>query len=105
MRVHDRQATYQFLPTSPSAPGAVRRTATPRVKTALIATGALVACASLAAACGVVPGISGGSGDDTVTVMTWAPQNTSATNKPGMPAMASAYAAGSTRTAASTDTS
>jgi len=79
-------------PTSPSAPGAVRRTATPRVKTALIAAGALVACASLAAACGVVPGISGGSGDDTVTVMTWAPQNTSATNKPGMPAMASAYA-------------
>ncbi|MED7821258.1 ABC transporter substrate-binding protein [Streptomyces chiangmaiensis] len=79
-------------PTGPSVQGAVRRKATPRVKTALIAAGALVACASLAAACGVVPGISGGSGDDTVTVMTWAPQDTSATNKPGMPAMASAYA-------------
>ncbi|WP_217206638.1 ABC transporter substrate-binding protein [Streptomyces sp. AC550_RSS872] len=53
---------------------------------------ALVACASLAAGCGVVPGTTGGSGDDTITVMTWAPENTKATNKPGMPALAQAYA-------------
>lgn len=53
---------------------------------------ALVACASLAAGCGVIPGTTGGSGDDTITVMTWAPENTKATNKPGMPAFAQAYA-------------
>jgi ABC-type branched-subunit amino acid transport system substrate-binding protein len=53
---------------------------------------ALVACASLAVGCGVVPGTAGGSGDDTITVMTWAPENTKATNKPGMPAFAQAYA-------------
>ncbi len=33
----------------------------------------------------------GGSGDDTITVMTWAPENTGATNKPGMLAFAEAY--------------
>ncbi|MFJ8633971.1 ABC transporter substrate-binding protein [Streptomyces sp. NPDC093568] len=56
------------------------------------AAAALVACASLAVGCGVIPGATGGSGDDTITVMTWAPQNTKATNKPGMPAFAQAYA-------------
>ncbi|MDF3300504.1 ABC transporter substrate-binding protein [Streptomyces tropicalis] len=59
---------------------------------ALLSAGAAAACASLAAACGVVPGATGASGDDAVTVMTWAPENTGATNKPGMPAMARAYA-------------
>ncbi|WP_030941008.1 ABC transporter substrate-binding protein [Streptomyces sp. NRRL S-646] len=54
--------------------------------------GALVVCASLAAGCGVIPGTTGGSGDDPITVMTWAPSDTSATNKPGMPAFAQAYA-------------
>ncbi|MDN0194084.1 ABC transporter substrate-binding protein [Streptomyces sp. S.PNR 29] len=54
--------------------------------------GALVACGALAAGCGVVPGTTGGSGDDPITVMTWAPQDTGATNKPGMPAFARAYA-------------
>ncbi|WP_210588926.1 ABC transporter substrate-binding protein [Streptomyces sp. GESEQ-35] len=53
---------------------------------------ALVACASLAVGCGVVPGVSGGAGDNPITVMTWAPSETSATNKPGMPALALAYA-------------
>ncbi|WP_405584284.1 ABC transporter substrate-binding protein [Streptomyces sp. NBC_01092] len=53
---------------------------------------ALVACASLAVGCGVIPGTTGGSGDDTITVMTWAPDGTKATNKPGMPAFAQAYA-------------
>ncbi|GGX46608.1 lipoprotein [Streptomyces fructofermentans] len=46
----------------------------------------------MAAGCGVVPGTTGGSGDGTITVMTWAPEKTRATNKPGMPAMARAYA-------------
>ncbi len=61
-------------------------------RTGVLSAGALAACASLAAGCGVVPGISGGSGDAPITVMTWAPEETSATNKPGMPAMAEAYA-------------
>ncbi|GGS50959.1 ABC transporter substrate-binding protein [Streptomyces cinerochromogenes] len=62
------------------------------VRAAVLTTGALALCASLTAACGVVPGATGGSGDDPVKVMTWAPQDTDATNKPGMPAMARAYA-------------
>ncbi|MEU9217764.1 ABC transporter substrate-binding protein [Streptomyces sp. NPDC048376] len=62
-------------------------------RTGALAAGALVACASLAVGCGVVPGATGGSGDDgPITVMTWAPQDTGATNKPGMPALAQAYA-------------
>lgn len=63
-----------------------------RTGRALLPAGALVACASLVAGCGIVPGATGGSGDDLVTVMTWAPEKTGATNKPGMPAMAKAYA-------------
>ncbi|MFD9390368.1 ABC transporter substrate-binding protein [Streptomyces sp. NPDC060000] len=62
------------------------------VRASALAAGALTACASLAVGCGVVPGVSGGSGDDPIVVMTWAPEETSATNKPGMPAFASAYA-------------
>ena len=58
----------------------------------MLSAGALVACASIAVGCGVIPGATGGSGDDPITVMTWAPENTAATNKPGMPAMAKAYA-------------
>ncbi|GGL57307.1 lipoprotein [Streptomyces anthocyanicus] len=61
-------------------------------RTGVLSAGALVACAALAAGCGVVPGATGGSGDDPITVMTWAPQDTGATNKPGMPALARAYA-------------
>ncbi|MGW2044988.1 ABC transporter substrate-binding protein [Streptomyces sp. NPDC001858] len=57
-----------------------------------LAAGALAACASLAVGCGVVPGTTGDSGDDPIVVMTWAPEGTSATNKPGMPAFALAYA-------------
>jgi ABC-type branched-subunit amino acid transport system substrate-binding protein len=57
-----------------------------------LSLGATALCASLTAGCGVVPGATGGSGDDPVKVMTWAPQDTDATNKPGMPAMALAYA-------------
>ncbi|MEV4337439.1 ABC transporter substrate-binding protein [Streptomyces sp. NPDC049590] len=61
-------------------------------RAAALAACAVALCASLTAACGIVPGATGGSGDDPVTVMTWAPQDTDATNKPGMPAMALAYA-------------
>ncbi|MFJ9659636.1 ABC transporter substrate-binding protein [Streptomyces griseoflavus] len=68
------------------------RLLTRRVRAAALTTGALAAGASLAAGCGVVPGATGGSGDDTITVMTWAPQDTDATNKPGMPAFAEAWA-------------
>ncbi|MEV7016698.1 ABC transporter substrate-binding protein [Streptomyces sp. NPDC093991] len=57
----------------------------------VLAAGALAACAALVAGCGVVPGVTGGSGDDTITVMTWAPEGTGATNKPGIPAFAEAY--------------
>ncbi|GAQ52198.1 ABC transporter substrate-binding protein [Streptomyces acidiscabies] len=55
-------------------------------------TATLVAGASLVAGCGAIPGTTGGAGDDPVVVMTWAPQDTGATNKPGMPAFAQAYA-------------
>lgn len=67
--------------------------ATPRPGRATALTaGAVALCASLTAGCGAIPGVTAGSGDDTVKVMTWAPQDTDATNKPGMPAMALAYA-------------
>ncbi|WP_310431548.1 ABC transporter substrate-binding protein [Streptomyces sp. 3330] len=73
-----------FLPRSFRCTRSVRATA--------LSAGALAACASLAVGCGVVPGVPGGSGDDPIVVMTWAPEGTSATNKPGMPAFALAYA-------------
>lgn len=60
--------------------------------TRLVRATTLAACASLVAGCGVVPGTTGDTGDGPVTVMTWAPEKTAATNKPGMPAMAKAYA-------------
>ncbi|MFE3071856.1 ABC transporter substrate-binding protein [Streptomyces sp. NPDC059247] len=52
---------------------------------------ATAAGASLLTGCGVLPGAMGGSREP-VTVMTWAPDRTRATNMPGMPAMAQAYA-------------
>ncbi|WP_221348168.1 ABC transporter substrate-binding protein [Streptomyces beigongshangae] len=58
----------------------------------VLSAGALAACVSAAAGCGVVPGTTAGAQDGTVTVMTWAPERTRTTNKPGMPAMAKAYA-------------
>ncbi|USQ88942.1 ABC transporter substrate-binding protein [Streptomyces phaeoluteigriseus] len=61
-------------------------------RSAALSVGVLVAGASLAAGCGLVPGATGGSGDDSIVVMTWAPEGTAATNKPGMPAFARAYA-------------
>ncbi|MEU2230130.1 ABC transporter substrate-binding protein [Streptomyces vietnamensis] len=47
--------------------------------------------ASLLTGCGVLPGATGGSREP-VTVMTWAPDQTRATNMPGMPAMAQTFA-------------
>ncbi|MEI5099322.1 ABC transporter substrate-binding protein [Streptomyces sp. PmtG] len=64
----------------------------PRARRVAHAAAAVAACAALAVGCGVIPGTTGGSGDDPVTVMTWAPEGTRATNKPGMPAMAKAIA-------------
>ncbi|GGM02777.1 lipoprotein [Streptomyces fumigatiscleroticus] len=68
------------------------RLLTRRGRAGALGTGALMACASLTAGCGVIPGATGGSQDATITVMTWAPEDTNATNKPGMPAFARAYA-------------
>ncbi|WP_225834107.1 ABC transporter substrate-binding protein [Streptomyces sp. NK08204] len=62
------------------------------VRATLLSVGAAALCASFAAGCGAIPGATGGSGDGPIKVMTWAPQDTDATNKPGMPAMARAYA-------------
>lgn len=62
------------------------RRATPLSR--LLLAAATGAC--LTTACGVLPGNSGGSGD-TLTVMTFAPIGTKATNMPGMPGMAKAY--------------
>lgn len=62
------------------------------VRATVMSAAALGACASLVAGCGVIPGTAAGSGDGSITVMTWAPWDTNATNKPGMPAMATAYA-------------
>ncbi|MEU1401488.1 ABC transporter substrate-binding protein [Streptomyces sp. NPDC005728] len=61
------------------------------VRATAVYAGSLAVCASLTAGCGVIPGATGGSGGDPIKVMTWAPENTDATNKPGMPAMARAY--------------
>ncbi|MGW7261861.1 ABC transporter substrate-binding protein [Streptomyces sp. NPDC054842] len=74
--------------TRSSSPSALSRP----LKATLLSAGALAVCASIAVGCGVVPGVTGGSGGDSITVMTWAPEETPATNKPGMPAMAQAYA-------------
>ncbi|WP_030787687.1 ABC transporter substrate-binding protein [Streptomyces sp. NRRL S-920] len=69
-----------------------RRTFLPRPSKTAVLAAAAAACTSLIAGCGVIPGTTGGSRDDPITVMTWAPEKTKATNKPGVPAMAQAYA-------------
>ncbi|MCX4738436.1 ABC transporter substrate-binding protein [Streptomyces antibioticus] len=71
-------------------PRSLRRTG--RGRASALAAGALAACSSLVAGCGVVPGSAAGSGDGPIVVMTWAPEGTAATNMPGMPAFARAYA-------------
>ncbi|MGW1889998.1 ABC transporter substrate-binding protein [Streptomyces sp. NPDC002004] len=86
-----RRRTRSFLPSLRRALRTGRTGGIPVARAAALATGALLACASLAAGCGVLPGVTGGS-RGSVTVMTWAPEKTRATNMPGMPAMARAYA-------------
>lgn len=66
-----------------------RRTSRP-FRAGALTSGALAATV-LVTGCGIVPG-PGGDSDEPITVMTWAPEKTSATNKPGMPAFAKAYA-------------
>lgn len=61
----------------------------PRKVTALVTL--TTACAVLLSGCSLLPG-EAEAGDDTITVMTWAPEGTGATNMAGMPAMAQAYA-------------
>lgn len=63
---------------------------TVRRRPALTATAAVAACSALLAGCGVLPGTA--KADEPITVMTWAPEGTKATNMPGMPGMARAYA-------------
>ncbi|MBT2364701.1 ABC transporter substrate-binding protein [Streptomyces sp. ISL-10] len=68
-----------------------RPSKTRRVRAACITAVATVASgACLVAGCGVLPGDPGGSREP-VTVMTFAPEETKATNMPGMMAMAKAY--------------
>ncbi|MFI8322750.1 ABC transporter substrate-binding protein [Streptomyces sp. NPDC085529] len=62
-----------------------------RLSSLLASVTAAAAGASILTGCGVLPGATGGSREP-VTVMTWAPDQTRATNMPGMPAMAQAYA-------------
>ncbi|MTE19534.1 ABC transporter substrate-binding protein [Streptomyces sp. TRM43335] len=66
-----------------------RRIRSARILTAFAATTGV--CASLLTGCGMLPG-DARADEGTVTVMTWAPQDTGATDMPGMPAMAEAYA-------------
>ncbi|MGP4003590.1 ABC transporter substrate-binding protein [Streptomyces sp. 8N706] len=69
-----------------------RRPSSPRpYKAAAFAAATTAVCASLLSLCGAIPGVSGSS-KDPVVVMTWAPEGSAATNMPGMPAMAKAYA-------------
>ncbi|MCX4779155.1 ABC transporter substrate-binding protein [Streptomyces sp. NBC_01264] len=69
-----------------------RRSAAALSRTLLARTTAMAMGACLVAGCGALPGGSGGSGDaDTLTVMTFAPEESKATNMPGMPGMAKAY--------------
>lgn len=63
----------------------------PTPLTTRAATALALVAASLLTGCGALPGATGGSREP-ITVMTWAPEETKATNMPGMPAMAEAYA-------------
>ncbi|MCW8095029.1 ABC transporter substrate-binding protein [Streptomyces tauricus] len=83
-----RRRTRSFLPVLHLRP----RLRLPAARARVLSAGALAVCLSTAVGCGVVPGVTGGSGGDPITVMTWAPEKTKTTNKPGMPALAKAYA-------------
>lgn len=68
-----------------------RREGRDRRKRKAVLLGIATSGAALLSGCGVVPGGAGGS-PAAITVMTWAPEKTDATNMPGMPAVATAYA-------------
>ncbi|WP_415949962.1 ABC transporter substrate-binding protein [Streptomyces sp. KLOTTS4A1] len=63
-----------------------------RLRSRLSALASLAVTAALTAGCGAIPGLASDDTGGPVTVMTWAPENTSGTNAPGVPAMAQAYA-------------
>lgn len=71
------------------ADSGARRTAA-GLRRAVTAVTAALAASALLGGCGLAPGSAGGS-PDPVVVMTWAPVGTSATNMPGMLAMAQVY--------------
>ncbi|MEU4208464.1 ABC transporter substrate-binding protein [Streptomyces sp. NPDC026206] len=71
--------------------GRRRLTSRPLLATALAAVSALATGAALLTGCDGFPGARGDSRAP-ITVMTWAPDGTQATNMAGMPAMATAYA-------------
>ncbi|MET8011441.1 ABC transporter substrate-binding protein [Streptomyces sp. NPDC005271] len=69
-----------------------RRRPSSRPFQAAVAALCTVIGASVLTGCGAVPGLAQADESDPITVMTWAPEGTKATNMPGMPAMAKAYA-------------
>ncbi|RNF82108.1 ABC transporter substrate-binding protein [Streptomyces botrytidirepellens] len=71
-----------------------RRRPSPRpLRAAAVTVLCTAAGASSLTGCGSLPGMAKGSDNDKpIVVMTWAPEGTKATNMPGMPAMAQAYA-------------
>ncbi|MEU6079223.1 ABC transporter substrate-binding protein [Streptomyces sp. NPDC047108] len=74
-----------FHPARPSRPSRSARTA------AITSVAALAAGAAVLAGCGELSGVAR-TAKDPIVVMTMAPEGTKATNMPGMPAMAQAYA-------------
>ncbi|MGW2558288.1 ABC transporter substrate-binding protein [Streptomyces sp. NPDC001514] len=60
-------------------------------RTATVVAVCMAAVGISLSGCGVLPGVTGDSREP-ITVMTFAPDETKATNMPGMPAMAQAYA-------------
>ncbi|MDT3399318.1 ABC transporter substrate-binding protein [Streptomyces sp. B1866] len=69
-----------------------RRRIIPHPRRAMTATLCTAVGVSLLASCGSIPGTTAAAQENSITVMTWAPEDTSATNMPGMPAMARAFA-------------
>ncbi|MFF3552603.1 ABC transporter substrate-binding protein [Streptomyces tsukubensis] len=72
------------------SPAPVHRAPRPRRPRSGPAAAAALAGTLLLTGCGALPGL--GDDPDRITVMTFAPEGTDATNMPGMPAMAKAYA-------------
>ncbi|MBB1260477.1 ABC transporter substrate-binding protein [Streptomyces alkaliterrae] len=87
---------------TPASPNASRASNDPRASTtpsprrlprvAALGTALAMAGTALLTGCGGLPGLGGGASGEPITVMTWAPVKTQATNMPGMPALAKTYA-------------